>query len=635
MLALPYMKSALLLAKKTGWLLLLYALCRLLFYWFNHSSFSDLHLSELLSILFFSVRFDLSVIILSNALFIALYLLPFPIRERKWYRITLKTLFIAVNSIAILANCADLIYFQFTLKRTTADVFHFFDGEAGNDLGRLLPLFLKDYWYIFIIWIIFSFLLVVIYNKTEDKSGLSWTGKTYFYQSLQYVFVILLSVVLYRGGFQLKPITIVDAGEYTSSKNIPLMVSTPFTILKTLELDAIEPTIFFEEEAELKKHFNPIHTVQKQDFKKLNVFVIILESFSKEYIGAINNRKEGYTPFLDSLIGQSYVYTNAFANGKKSIEGVPSIIASIPAWMNEPYITSPYGGNRISCLASLLKEQGYYTSFFHGGTNGTMGFEAFSHLCGYDDYYGRTEYNNEKDYDGNWGIWDEEFFQYTANMVNKQQQPFISTLFTLTSHHPYPVPDRYKDKFKEGPLPIERSIGYSDYALKRFFETASKMPWYNNTLFVLCADHTGISADPFYANRVGSHAIPVIYYLPGSDLKGVNATVTQQLDIMPSILDYLNFPKSHFSFGKSVFDTLSAHHAITFNSGMFQIMNDNYVLQFDGEKTIDLFNYKTDSLLQNDLKAKEPEVLNRLELKIKAAIQSYQQSLINNKMSAE
>jgi phosphoglycerol transferase MdoB-like AlkP superfamily enzyme len=621
------------LIKHVASLLLIYSVCRLLFYLFNLAYFSDLSIWQLLYIMVCGVRFDISVIILTNAFFIILYLLPFTFREKSWYRIILKWLVVSINSIAMLANCIDLAYFQFTLKRTTADVFNFFGGGIGNDLGRLLPLFLKEYWYVFIIWGCITYLIYRLYKKTENNIKLIWNIKQYALQLGILAVSIALSILGYRGGFQLKPISTVTAGEYAAVKFVPLVVNTPFTILKTLDVEGIEAKHFFANDAVLKKEFNPFHKGKNGSFKKLNVFVIALESFSKEYIGALNGRATGYTPFLDSLIGQSLTFGNAFSNGKTSIEGIPSIVASIPTWMNEAYISSRYGSNQINSLASLLKQQGYYSAFFHGGTNGTMGFDAFANLAGYDNYYGRNEYNNEKEYDGNWGIWDEEFFQYTANTINTKQQPFFATLFTLTSHHPFPVPDKYKGKFKEGPLPIEKTIGYTDYALRNFFETAKKMPWFNNTLFVLSADHTGISSDPFYTNKIGNNAIPIIYYLPNGQLKGMDSTVTQQIDIMPSVLDYMNYPSPFFAFGTSVFDTVAKHYALTYNGyDLYQYIENKYTIDFDAEKATDLFNYQKDSLLKDNLILKEARITKQMENKAKAIIQTYQESLINNKM---
>lgn len=626
--------NLILLLKHLAFLLIAYSICRILFYGFNYSYFSDLSVSQLLPMLIFGIRFDLSVIILTNILFIVLYLLPFAFREKNAYRNFLKWLYIGVNSITLFANCVDLTYFQYTLKRTNASVFSFLRESIGNDLERLLPTLVADYWYVFIIGALFIFITAYFYKRTEKSILLNWTGAEYKWQGIVFISFTALSIIGYRGGFQLKPISTVTAGEYASVKYIALVLNTPFSILKTLEVPSIEPSTAWKitDEAELKKLYNPHHKAEKGDFKKLNVVIIALESFSKEFVGALNNRETDCTPFLDSLIGESLTFTNAYSNGKTSIDGIPSIVSSIPTWMYEPYITSPYGTNQINSLAGLLKKQGYYTAFFHGGTNGTMGFDAFSNIAGYDNYYGRTEYNNDADFDGNWGIWDEEFMQYAANTINKKQQPFFATVFTLTSHHPYPVPNKYKGKFKEGKLPIEKSIRYTDHALKHFFESAKKMPWFRNTLFVLCADHTGISADPYYYNKVGNYAIPIIYYVPNDELISMDSTITQQIDIMPSILDYLNYPSPYFSFGNSVFDTTVQHFALTYNNNAYQFMQDDYVLQFDGDNASDLYNYKSDSLLKNDLIRKEKVVAKKMENSVKAIIQTYQQSMINNTM---
>lgn len=618
------------LGKKIALLVGLYSLSRLIFYLFYLSHFNDISIPNLFWIFIVGIRFDLSAIILLNALFILLFLIPLSISHNKYYQITLKWLFIIVNSLGLLANCIDFAYFGFTLKRTTADVFNFFGGTIGNDLGHLIPLFFIDYWYVFLIWLALSFVLYKAYKYSKNNTNYGFKIGTVTSWAT-YVLTILLCVLLYRGGFQLKPITIVDAGEYTNSKNIPLLLNTPFTILKTIDIKSIEPAIYYANEAEMKFLYNPFRKGSGNQMQKKNVFLIILESFSKEFVGSINGRGKGFTPFLDSLMSQSYVCSNAYSNGKKSIEGIPAITASIPTWMDEDYITSAYGGNEIKGLAQLLKDEGYYTAFFHGGTNGTMGFEAFSKVAGYKDYFGKNEYKNDRDYDGNWGIWDEPFLQFTAKTINEKQSPFFATVFTLSSHHPFIVPEKYKDKFKGGAEPIFKTIQYTDFALKQFFETVKKMPWYSNTLFVFCADHTGPSHDPYFDTKVGSNAIPIFYFQPDSFLKNKNSNLTQQIDIMPSILDYLNYNKPYFSFGKSIFDTTS-YQALSYNSGLYQFMEGNYVIQFDGTKTNEMYNYQTDSLLKQNLINTEKEILNKMESKTKAIIQTYQQSLINNRM---
>ena len=369
-------------------------------------------------------------------------------------------------------------------------------------------------------------------------------------------------------------------------------------------------------------------------FRPLNVVVIIVESLGKEYMGAMNHHT-GYTPFLDSLCRHSTVFTNAYANGKRSIEGIPCIVSSIPALMDEPFITSTYNGNKVTSIANVLAKKGYRNYFFHGGTNGTMGFDNFSKLAGYDAYFGRKEYNNDADYDGNWGIYDEPFLQYTVKKLSESQQPFEATVFTISSHHPYLVPEKYKGRFRKGSLPIHESIGYADFSLKKFFESASHTSWYQNTLFVITGDHTAISEVPFYQTRVGMYSLPIIFYQPADSLVGMNDVTTSQIDILPGILDYLHYDQPYFSFGASMFDTSANHSAVNYLNGTYQIIEGNYALAMDTANIQGLYQFKADTLLTVNLMDSIPGIRNNMAKKLKAIVQNYNDALINNKMSAE
>jgi phosphoglycerol transferase MdoB-like AlkP superfamily enzyme len=331
---------------------------------------------------------------------------------------------------------------------------------------------------------------------------------------------------------------------------------------------------------------------------------------------------------------KSLVFPDSYSNGQSSMDAVPSIIAGLPAIMEKTFIFSKYSSNKITSLADILKNKGYQTSFFHGGINGTMGFDAFSKAIGCDNYYGKDEYSNDADFDGKWGIYDEEFLQYFANTLNSFNEPFFSCIITLSSHHPYTIPKRYNEKFPRSSLKIHRSIRYADYSLKRYFETVSKMPWYKNTLFVLTADHTEKYEKKTYRNKVNKYAVPLVFFHPGDPmLKGIDTTISQQADILPSVLDYLNYNNDFVAFGNSVFDTTSTHFAVNYSNGIYQLIEDNYVLHFDGKKSIALYNLKSDPLLKNNLRRYSSDKAIQLETKIKGIIQAYNSRMIKNQLT--
>ena len=379
--------------------------------------------------------------------------------------------------------------------------------------------------------------------------------------------------------------------------------------------------------------------------------MLLLESFSREYVGFLNGYK-GFTPFLDSLSQHALVMDSAFSNGLRSIDAIPAVVIGLPALMDDPYITSVYSTNKTRGLTQILNEKGYRTAFFHGGTNGTMDFDGFAGYAGFQDYYGRSEYDNDADYDGFWGIYDEPFLQFMAQKLNTFQQPFFAFEFTLSSHYPYHVPEQHQNRFPEGDLRIHRVVRYSDYALKKFFETAKTMPWYNSTLFVILADHPAQSVlvsdkdkvlEPgasltseqlsYYKNTSGRYAIPMMLFAPGdSTLIGIDHRTAQQTDVGPTILDYLNFADTEVAFGSSLFDTTAPRLVMQPVSGMMQITSGNYSLLFDGEEATALFNNILDHSHNRNLIAEQPIIADSLELQLKAFLQQYTNKLVNNQL---
>ena len=328
----------------------------------------------------------------------------------------------------------------------------------------------------------------------------------------------------------------------------------------------------------------------------------------------------------------SLVFKYAYANGRKSISAIPSLVAGIP-YVKVPYVLSHYSSNKTCSLAQCLVNEGYYTAFFHGAPNGSMGFQSFTHLTGFEDYFGKNEYNNDADYDGIWGIWDEEFFHFFAEKMNTFKEPFFTTVFSLSSHHPFNVPERYEGIFPKGPLPVHECIGYTDNALRQFFEYAKTMPWYENTLFVFSADHASAAYLKEYKNTLGAFAIPIFFYRPDNSLQQFDTTtIVQQIDILPSVLSYLHYPSDFCAFGKNVFDTTREQMSINYNNEYFQCFYKDFVLQFDEKKSVNLYNFKKDRFFKTNLLNSGIAEQDTMELSTKAFLQEYTNRMIDNKM---
>lgn len=622
-------------------IMFLFSVCRVGFFLFNLNYFPDMTFTTFMRIMTGGLQFDLTAVLYTNALFILLMIIPLEIRFKKWYQDILKWIFFITNSIALAANVSDFIYFRFTGRRTTADIFQQFEHE--KNLPMLWLRFVWDYWYAVLIVIALIVLMVWMYRKVK-LVGPQLSNKVVFYFSgvvlvpaIIYVFVISV-----RGGLDndTRPITLNDAGRYVNDpRDVSLVLNTPFAVYRTLGKTKIKRVTYFKNEEELNTVFSPMR--QQRDttqMKKLNVVIIVMESFSKEFIGYFNRDREkgtytGYTPFLDSLLQHSRSYKYSFANGRKSIDALPSVIASVPS-MGVPYVLSPFSGNKINSLGSLLKAEGYETTFFHGAPNGSMGFEAFMNIAGIEKYFGMTEYNNDADFDGWWGIWDEKFMQYVGKKQTELKEPFLSVFFSLSSHHPFKIPIEYESKFKGGSEPILKCIQYSDNALRKYFNTISKEPWFNNTLFVFSADHvsSNVLFDDSRTAR-GLFSIPIFFYRPDNSLTGMDSTIIQQADVMPTVLGYLNYTKPYLAFGRDVFQGVDTGCAWNYKDDIFQYYEDDYLLQFDGKRSIALYNFKSDLMLKENLIKSQPEVLKRMEKRIKAIIQQYNNRMVDNDLT--
>jgi hypothetical protein len=619
--------------KKIGLAFGLYILLRLIFVLFNWQYFQSVKISYFI----FGLRFDWVAVSYLFFPFSLFYFIPLPqkIKLSEKYLQWLNFWYLIGIVFSALANLTDVVYFRFTLKRTTSDVFKLFSNST--ETWDLLPMFLLNYWYLLLIFVLIIFAFVKLI-KHLDKDLQEIKNLSIVSQSIGFVIVSIFLVVGFRGGFQHKPITIINAGEYATGADVNIVLNTPFTLLKTLLEEQLTVHYYFDDEKELKKYFNPIKTIssQNQSLNNKNVVLIILESFGKEYISYFNENHH-LTPFLDSLLRKSAVYNYSYANGRKSIEALPAIFSSIPALINTPFIVSNYAGNNIESLPLKLKDIGYSTHFFHGGKNGTMSFDAFCYAAGIQHYYGLNEYPaKEIDFDGNWGIYDEPYLQYVASCLDTVSNPFFAGVFTLSSHHPFKVPEKYKSKFTQlyNELEISPTISYTDFALSRFFNAIKSKAWFKNTLFVITADHTSLSKDKFYKNRLGVYNVPIAFYSPDVNLKQVidTAKIIQHIDLYPTILSLMGINDTVFSFGDDILKRKTI--GVNYLNGIYQFIIEENLIRFDGEKIIDCYRYKNDSLLKNNILKQLPEdTIIKYTKTAQAIIQTYDESLLNNKMT--
>ena len=629
-------------ACNVGLVLLLYSLSRLFCYWVNGDLFADVSGRHLREIIGGGIRFDLTAVLYLSSLYVIAILLPMPVkwRENEWFQRVLVLLFWIPNALGLIVNTIDIVYLRFTDRRTTCTFF----SEFANDdnLGVVFRQGMCDYWYVTLFGIA---LLAALFFGTRRRYTLYETsaGKYYSFEAILFIATIYMSVIGIRGGFgrYTRPITISNAMQYTNApRESALVLNTPFSLMKSIENTVYVEPKYFEPET-LEAIMTPVHKGERLEVRgeRLNVVVIILESFSTEYIGFYNrdiDNYNGYTPFLDSLLSQSVTFEASYASGRKSIDAMPSVLSSIPMLI-EPYIVTPYATNKVSSIAECLKQEGYHTAFFHGAPNGSMGFQAYARSAGFDAYYGKDEYNGPSAFDGTWAIWDEPFLLYYAYTMSRMQEPFMTAVFTASSHHPYKVPRAYKDSFPKGLKAIHETIGYTDHALRRFFETARKQPWFDHTLFVITADHTNELTLDEYTNARGLFEVPVAFYCPACLPAEQRAEVVSQTDIMPSILGALGYERGYFAFGEDALTEDKRHnYAVCYHAPYYQIFSDRLLVQWDGEQVVGVYDLREDRCLQRNLAGtiSEQDIAPMVDY-LKAYTQQYIHRMIHDELTIE
>ena len=645
---------------------IIYSLCRAVFLIYNLDLLQPMSGADLWNIFRGGLMFDTTAILYTNILYLVLSFIPAPFVFNRIYQRILRILYVTVNFICVCMNLGDTVYFPFSMRRVSMTFFSEFTGDVN--FGTIFLESLLMFWYITLIGIILLLLLIWLSGSCKYIKSPAYAARTagaaspaslpqrrramwraLGIQALALIITAPLFIIGVRGGATrtMRPITLSNAGDFVQvAIHTQAVLNTPFSIIRTIGKAKFTKQNFYPTEAALEQVFTPIKNfpdgataqtlqangttaqegirtkegpaLQDSHFvpalqleegatvgSKRNIVILIVESFAAENMSFLNPElPESLTPFLDSLSREGLLCTNAFANGRKSIDAVPSILASMPSLITS-FAVTPYATNDLNGLPDILKEMGYYCAFLHGAPNNSMGIRAVSHLCGVDNYYGKTEFGDDSKFDGAWGIWDEYFLPFAANTIGTFKEPFCASIFTLSSHHPFKLPKEYEGVFPQGETDLQRVTPYTDMSLRKFFEQARKSDWYKNTIFVITPDHSTLTGHaPKYKTPIWSTSIPIIFYAPGFIKPGRYNAPVQQLDIMPTLLGLLNYNKPYFAFGRDLNrDSTLQPFVINYGTNQFQLIQGDTLLVRDNKSLVAAYYYKTDSLLLNNLLA--------------------------------
>jgi len=589
------------------------SISRVIFFFKYYSLYKSLTFISILHAFAVGVRFDLSTsATLLSPFIILLFFLSF-LPRKVFTKVLLLFLFIW-EVILISYNFIDVAYFDFVQRHLTFEI-----GNTFGDLGVLIGIGLKEYLFegllifLFIaVYALFFFSLIIPQvNEVDNKLSLP-SPSNYTSFPLTIIFVIFITVVMIRGGFQWKPMGVKDAfksenvelgilslnGLYTTFNTLyhSYKGGDQFGELPELNLSPKDKEKFYramlssDEKAEesaypLYRHFN----YDPHDERKMNVVIFVMESWSSKFSNKLNGKIDAL-PYFDALSDGGFLATNAFANAQRSIEGLAAIMGSLPVWKG---MVLGQGGllyqTRFKPMGALFKELGYDTYFIHGARKGSMGFDGLVKRLGFAKHISKEDFTlTEINNDPVWGIYDQFTFDRANEEFSKSKKPFLSVVFSLTSHSPYTFPKTDFAKFDDSVefAPFLNSLKYSDWALWQFFKKARKEKYFKNTLFVIIGDHAeGASTKD---NLYQSYSVPLLFYAPGFIESGETAMPVSQVDILPSIVEKLKISKPYNSWGKSVFSD-EPRNLLLPRGDLFVYQSGDKMLLSDSQKALGLY----------------------------------------------
>ncbi|WP_315499796.1 sulfatase-like hydrolase/transferase [Capnocytophaga gingivalis] len=624
---------------------LFYFLARLAFYYFNQAHLKVAGVGDFFRLAFYGLLFDTTAIIYVNLLFIFISVLPLFINTKKSFQKILFWVYFGCNIPAYLLNFIDIAYFSYNKARLTTNDWALIENEH-NPL-TLLTGFLVQYWAIFVIFLVLVVLWIFLYKRVHIEEEKVMYRKPYFITSVIVLVLLVPTLIFGIRGFSFKtgviPLTVMDASKYAHDiSQVNILLNTPFTIIRTMGKNKGFKEFHFTTDTYIAENIKPIKQYGREVTKRPNIVLIILEGMGAEFFGIMNKdthipNYRSYTPFLDSLAGEGYYFTNIYSNSIHSIEGISAVTAGMPTFQTA-WVRSGYAQRKVSSLPEIARSLGYQTLFAHGATNGSMNFDGYTHQIGYQTYLGRTEFNDERYYNGSWGIDDEPFLQYFAKNINQMKSPFLATVFTLSSHGPYKVPEPYKNTFNKGEMPMHNVVAYTDFSLKKFFDTVKKEDWYTNTIFAIIPDHTTQEYYEYYKQKIAHYRLPIILFSPNKTLipQGNSNVLGQQIDIFPTLVDLMGYRKPFRSWGRSLLTDKvdEIPRAFVTHTQFYQLIQGNYIYVLDLQGDVVGVYTKEDLNLTHNLKEQIPhnEEMKKGIADLHAFMQDFMDRIINDKL---
>jgi len=537
----------------------LFTLGRLLLLLNYPNEFSSLGAGLTAEAFFSGLRFDGSVIGRLFAIPLVLMWLPFRLFDRRVWFDGFAWLLYALTLGCVLLLIGDVIYFAEVQRHVSYELL-----AMGNDTR-----FLFEYAFQAYLPQVIGFLALAVALGWLWLRILRIPFKPSSYAPAKFLVLFILLAAVGRGGFTGKVIEIIEAYEGGNAAYGNLVLNGAFTTLVfALNLDDDGGHQFFDdgklkhilagEVGQVDPEYPMVKRFSQDKPTGYNVVFVLMESWNFDFVDSFGNKGYGVTPNFDAMAKDGLRFTQFYAAGQRSIDGIQSTLTGIPVLKGLPRLDTGIGVSNISRLGKIARDNGYSTIFMQTSDRDSYKVDGIAAATGFEHYYGREDVPILLDYpDPDAAIfgWDYDTLQFMKKKIDGLKKPFLAYLFTGSTHRPYAVlPQQFMTHKPHDPQGINGyldTLNYSDWSIGQFIQAAKKTDWFDNTIFIFTADHTTKfqKADEL-PDRFHT---PFLIYAPGIIKPGEKRVIGSQLDVMPTIIDLLGFDNKFSALGQSLF----------------------------------------------------------------------------------
>ncbi|VAY86281.1 Phosphoglycerol transferase I [hydrothermal vent metagenome] len=573
--------------------LLILTLLRISLWLLYQDDFSSLNSIETLQSFWMGLRVDLISVTTSTSILVLFLILPFRFSNNEYYQNIFAYLWYVVLIVIVFVILADMVYFDFVHRHVGSEI-KVMGDEADMFVGMLLEYKIMLVLYAFFCVVIFFLFRRAIKIKLEvKKQSMAWRIGIFFI-----VFILLFLSI--RGKIQGKPFSISDAFSVNKTASGNLALNGFYTLYRTISKNKKKQYRFYDDATTIEvsqsllkssrfefldQKYPLLRSLVKSETKskKHNVVIIMLESWSSKYVDSFGSNNLGVTKNFDKIASKGLSFSNFYANGQRSIEGITALLTGIPVLKNFSFLGSGLELSNLSYLGTIAKENGYSTIAMQSSKRGSFNVDSITKLAGFDSYYGAEDMplvgDEDKDKKPRFGTWDGNMYTLLHQKLSNQKEPFVSFAFTSTTHTPFISPGKQWERYKHNNTNLFgylNTLKYADDKLGEFMEKVKNEPWFDNTIFIFMADHTigfGNDSEMFKGTNIKiknreleEMKIPLVIYAPKIFKPAIIDSVGSQADIIPTLIDILNWKGNFATLSNSLISPSSNSFAL-FKSG--------------------------------------------------------------------